>query len=82
MYELALMPAAEKDYDKLKQMKKRVNNTLDSIQANPFSSGTKAMQSQDDTFYRRVGDFRILFTLDTKEKRCTILAIKKRDKVY
>ena len=77
------MPIAKKDYEKLNtEMQKRVNDTLDLIQENPFSSGTKSMKSQKDTFYRRVGIFRILFEIDSKQYICTILAIKKRDKAY
>ena len=83
MYELIIMPQAKKVYDKANlETQKRIDSTIESIGENPFSLGTKKIVTQKGCYSRRVGDFRILFRLERKEKRCTILAIKKRDKAY
>ena len=83
MYKLVLMPPSKRVYERLDlEIQKRIDDTLESLEENPFSYGTQKMKSQKSRYYRRVGIFRILFEVDKKEKICTIVAIEKRDKAY
>ena len=83
MYNLVMMPVAEKAYNKLNpNMRERVKTQIDIIEQNLFSHGTKALARDKAHYYRRVGSLRIIFTINTSERVCNIIAISRRDKAY
>ena len=83
MYNLVMMPVAERAYNKLdSKMKERVKEQIEIIEQNPFSHGTKALVRDKAHYYRRVGQLRIIFTINTSEQICNIIAISRRDKAY
>ena len=83
MYNLVMMPVAERAYNKLNpNMRDRVKKQIDIIEQNPFSRGTKALARDKAHYYRRVGSLRIIFTINTSEQVCNIIAISRRDKAY
>lgn len=70
--EMAALP--EKVFD-------RVTDTIIALESNPRKSGSKKLRGS--THYRiRVGDYRVLYTIDDKNHGVEIIAVGHRKEVY
>jgi mRNA interferase RelE/StbE len=75
-------------YRKLKKFDlpliKRISDKIDSLAENPFPQGVEQLAVYTNpTIYRvRVGDYRILYNVDTKINTITIAAIGHRRDIY
>lgn len=54
---------------------------IENLAVAPFPSGVKKLQGRTG-WRRRVGDYRILYTVDAKKKELTVLSIAHRKEVY
>ena len=84
MYKVKIIPAAQKDLVSLKKQKQyfeRIKSTLISLRQNPRPSGIKKL-TQMEGYRIRVGDYRILYQIDDKEKLVYIFRIRHRNEVY
>ena len=83
MYSLQFSSESWKQYRALdKQSVRAVNNAMTSLARNPFQNAVK-LRGKGENYYRyRVGDYRIVYGLDTKEQVCRIHGIHRRDKAY
>lgn len=85
MYEIVLTREAQKDYQKLaKSVVKRINQCLDNLRENPLQYPQAIpLTGKLAGFYRwRVGDWRVVYDVDTDEQVVTVLQIAHRSKVY
>ena len=65
------------------EMLKRLRQKTDELARNPRPSGVKKLVGEEQSGYRiRVGDIRILYTIDDKERIVRIFDIEPRDKAY
>jgi len=73
---------AETELDKIPdELAKNISRKILSLTVNPFPSNCKKLQGHDN--YRlRVGDFRIIYTVDMKKNELTILRVANRKTVY
>ncbi len=63
------------------QMQIRISKAILALENNPFPNGCKKLKNRDG--YRiRVGDYRVLYFMDTKLKRIVIGSIGHRREVY
>jgi len=62
--------------------KDRVKEKLVSFAENPFVGDIKKVKGKKDVFRLRIGDFRILYILDDKEKSIYIVKIDYRKTAY
>ncbi|MGC8831514.1 MAG: type II toxin-antitoxin system RelE family toxin [Thermoproteota archaeon] len=60
----------------------RVRETIREMKANPFSGDVKPVKGFKGVFRRRVGDYRIIFTVSFEENTIVILRISHRGKAY
>jgi mRNA interferase RelE/StbE len=65
-----------------KEQRYRIRDKLLSFAENPFTKDIKKVKEKEDVFRLRIGDFRVLYILDSKEKSIYIVKIDKRSKVY
>ncbi len=81
-YVVYLKRSAEKELDRLpKEVHDRIVKRLISLADNPRPSGTKELHGREG--YRiRVGDYRILYLINEKEKKIEIVSIAHRKEVY
>ena len=81
-YTVYLKRSAEKEIDALpEKIYKRVIEKILALRENPRPSGCRKLIS--GTGYRlRVGDYRIIYTIDDKAKRVEIFAVIHRGKAY
>lgn len=60
---------------------KNISQKIFSLAKNSFPSNCKKLQGQDN--YRlRIGDFRVIYTVDMKKSELTILRVADRKTIY
>jgi mRNA interferase RelE/StbE len=81
-YQVIIKHPAEKELDALSNsVRERIVRHLLALEEDPRPAGTKKLQGQDG--YRlRVGDYRVLYTVDDRAKQVTIYAVGHRRDVY
>jgi len=78
-------PKAAKFVKKLdKQIKPRIRNKILRLQIEPFPPETVRVEEYKDekVFRVRVGDYRILYSVDYEEKTIIVINVDKRGRVY
>lgn len=82
MYQLEVSHTTHRQILKLPlQTQERINRAIASLSDNPRPSGVKKLTVREG--YRiRVGDYRILYMIDDKEKLVAVYRVKGRGEVY
>ncbi len=74
--------SAEKDLRRLSpEMRQRMGQAIRALENDPFGAATKPLRGREQ-WRLRVGDYRVLYTLDRDAKRLTIIAAGHRREVY
>ena len=82
-YDLRIDNAAAKEIRKLDpKIQARVMKALRALQADPFRPGAKGLTNTENMYRYRVGDYRILYTVDGKRLVVWIVAVRHRSKAY
>jgi len=81
-YEVRIVSAAEREMDKLPAaIHKRISRRILTLEDNPRLRGAKKLSGREE--YRlRIGDYRILYTVDDKNRVVTIFAMGHRREIY
>lgn len=85
MFDIVLDRSAKDNYDRLDvNMTARVNDALNIISQNPFfGPNIKKLRGKYRTGYRyRVGNYRIVYSINTELKKCIIRGILRHDQAY
>jgi len=83
MYEVLLLPPAERDLDKLKgKLFKQVIEKIASLEVNLRPQGIKKLRLEGETYRLRVRDIRIIYRIDDREKKVFIYRVKHRKEAY
>lgn len=85
MFRIFLSPRADKDLKKLPpEMRRKIDLTFQKLSQNPFQiSQTKYLKDKKLADFRiRVGDYRILYDVYTKDNAVYILRIGHRKDIY
>jgi mRNA interferase RelE/StbE len=81
-YQVIIKRSAEKELDGFStRMRERIVGHLLTLEDNPRPVGIKKLQGEDD-FRLRVGDYRVLYTIDDHRKLVTIFAVGHLLSVY
>ncbi|MGH2568745.1 MAG: type II toxin-antitoxin system RelE family toxin [Bacteroidota bacterium] len=59
----------------------RIASHIDSLARNPFPSGSKKLR-RDDLYRIRIGDYRVVYSLDTENQIIVIERVSHRKDVY
>lgn len=79
MYDIQITPAARKQLDKIdNQMQRRLQPKIDELAIEPRPRGVKKLVGEDNLYRVRVGDFRILYTIE--DDRLIVLVVKIADR--
>lgn len=82
-YRVDTKPRALKDLAALPaDVLPRVDTVLLSLADNPRPRGAKKLADEDDVWRVRIGDYRVLYTIDADEELVTIVRIRHRREVY
>lgn len=81
-YEVRIIRAAEKEMDKFPTaVNARLSQRILSLEDNPRPRGARKLSGREE--YRlRVGDYRVLYTIDDKVCLVTVFAVGHRREVY
>jgi mRNA interferase RelE/StbE len=83
VYEVRLARSARKELESLPDAAlARVARQLDTLAGNPRPRGTKKLRGATDIWRVRVGDYRIIFRIDDKERIIEVRAIRDRKDAY
>ena len=82
-YNVALTSSAAKELKKLPvQLVARIVPRLESLAANPRPPGCKKMQGGDREWRVRIGDYRVVYTIDDAKLLVEVTRIRHRSGVY
>jgi mRNA interferase RelE/StbE len=81
-WRVVFVRSAEKELAKLStNIQLRVGQAIRSLEDHPFPGQAKRLKGREE-FRIRVGDYRVLYTVEHKARVLTILAIGRRREVY
>ncbi len=81
-YQIFIKRSAEKELDALPApIRERIVRKLLKLEADPRLPGTKKLQGED-AYRLRIGDYRVLYTIEDQARIITIFAIDHRSEVY
>ncbi|WP_333877530.1 type II toxin-antitoxin system RelE family toxin [Methylobacter sp.] len=82
-YKLSLKPLAEKQFAKLsKTIQKRLFAAFLTLSDNPRPHGSLKLQGHPDCYRVRVGDYRIVYTIDDQQLKVLVLTLGHRQDIY
>jgi mRNA interferase RelE/StbE len=82
-YDVVLTASAEKELSKLSgQLVARIVPRLESLSSNPRPPGCKKLQGGDREWRIRVGDYRVVYTIDDTKLLVEVTRIRHRGEVY
>jgi mRNA interferase RelE/StbE len=83
-YEVQLKPAAERDLKKIKDkaVLRQIAKAIDGLRTNPRPANVKALQGDTSILRIRVGDYRILYTIQDGALLVLVIRIGHRRDVY
>jgi mRNA interferase RelE/StbE len=81
-FQVEVRRSAERELARLStEAQQRIARALLALGEQPLPPGVKKLKGSEG--YRiRIGDYRVLYTMDTKEKKISIFAIGHRREVY
>ncbi len=85
LYAVSFRRSAEKDLQRLdKAVRGRVLEVVEELGGNPRPWGLRKMQGRrrDDAYRIRVGDYRVIYTVDDGAKAVTVERVRHRREVY
>ena len=62
-------------------LSKRIYKKVEELKINPFTKDIRRLKGEE-AFRLRIGDYRVLFDVDRKNKRITILRLGHRKNIY
>lgn len=83
MHHLIVKPSAEKQFAKLPaQLRRRITDAFDGLRENPRPPGCLKLKGEDDLWRIRVGDYRIVYTIEDAELIVLVVRVAHRKDVY
>lgn len=82
-HQITFTKPALKDFTNLQKTTiKQIDTALLTLANDPHQPGTKKLKGSDDLFRHRVGDYRIIFQIDSSKQTILVLRIRHRREVY
>ena len=82
-YSIDYKPSVEKDLRRLpKQLVSRVFERIEGLQSEPLPRQAIKLSGTERLYRIRVGDYRIVYEVDTQAKRITVFYVRHRREVY
>ena len=83
-FEVLLMPAALKFYKTCsEELARRLNKCFEDLESNPFwGSNIKILKGEKRRYRYRVGDYRVIYSVDKEKKKVIVTLIAPRPSAY
>jgi len=83
LFKIDLKGSFEHDLRKIdRQFTPRIFEAIESLSKNPFSVQSRKMQGAESSYRLRVGDYRVIYQVDTEKKMVTVYHARHRKDVY
>jgi mRNA interferase RelE/StbE len=83
MYLISYEKKIFKELDKIPDHDvKKIKEVFEDLSENPFPIGTKKLSGKDNLYRIQQGDYRIIYSPNTKEKQIHIILVKNRKDSY
>jgi mRNA interferase RelE/StbE len=84
MYTIRFKKSAEKELERLPaQIIKRIGKAIDALKENPRPSGSKKLEGQQESLWRiRIGDYRVIYSVEDVIKIVEIRKVGHRKEIY
>lgn len=82
-FKVQIKPAAQKDFRRIPQKTlSRILEVIEELEQEPFPAQTKKLAQSDRLYRLRVGDYRIIYDVDTEISVVTVHYVRHRSEVY
>jgi len=83
-FQVILLPQALKFYKNCSlELAKRLNKCFEVLEKNPFfAPNIKLLKAKKKLYRYRIGNYRIIYEVDKKERRVGVLTISQRSSAY
>ncbi|MEI6707613.1 MAG: type II toxin-antitoxin system RelE/ParE family toxin [Methylococcales bacterium] len=82
-YDIIIKPSAEKSFAKLpKAQQIKIINAIENLAINPRPQGFKKLKSTAELYRIRVGDYRVIYSIDNNVLIITVVKIGHRKEIY
>ena len=82
-YRVTLKSSAEKEFFRLSEpISDRILPRIKALGTDPRPQGCKKLRGGQDAWRIRIGDYRVIYTIDDKEKQVKVTRIGHRREVY
>ena len=83
MYGITYEKRVCRDLDKIPNVDvERINNVFKELSLNPAPAGSKKLSGKPGLYRVKQGDYRIVYTIDFKEKEIRIILVGHRKEAY
>ncbi|MDT4328331.1 type II toxin-antitoxin system RelE family toxin [Methylomonas sp. MS20] len=82
-YSVVFKPSAEKAFSKLpKDVQRRLYAAALELSENPRPPGFKKLHGVDDLYRVRIGDYRLVYTVEDRHLKILVVAVGHRRDIY
>jgi mRNA interferase RelE/StbE len=82
-FNISFRASVAKDFKRLDRLAaNRIMKAIEALQKEPFPSSAKKLVGSEHTFRIRVGDYRVIYSLDRQAREIEILRVRHRKDVY
>ena len=82
-YNIVVTRSAEKELSKLNRITRaRIGNAIDQLRLSPRPRGSEKIAGSENQRRIRVGDFRVIYTIDDRVVTITVIRVGNRRDVY
>lgn len=82
-FKISFRSSVAKDFKRLDRLAaNRVMKAIEALQKEPFPPSAKKLIGSEHTFRIRVGDYRVIYTLDRQAREIEIQRVRHRKHVY
>ena len=83
LHKLEFKPSAERELRNLsKYLITRIGKAIESLAANPFPRQSAKLLGSENAYRLRVGEYRVVYTVDNDASCITIFRVRHRKNVY
>ena len=82
-YTVEFLPSAQRELTALpKDVQRRIASRIDALREDPRPSGARQLQGEDHLYRLRVGDYRVIYSIEGRRLVVVVVKIGHRREVY
>ena len=82
-YRLTIKPSAARDLERLSTpLASRIEGKILALAGDPRPSGVKKLQGERRLWRIRVGDYRVIYSIDDRARAVDVVRVRHRSKAY